>query len=75
MSLPHNQSNSASFFAYIVVLLLSGNNGKVAGGGDAIDGGVVGKLPHHPVLEAGRFEVVAETVAGNPDRVAVINSR
>lgn len=56
-------------------LLLRGDNGKVARGWDAIDGGVVGKLPHHPVLEAGRFEVVAETVAGNPDRVALINSR
>ena len=60
--------------AYIV-LLLNGNNGKVAGGGDAIDGGVVGKLPHHPIFEAGRFEVAAETVAGNPDGVMFKNFR
>lgn len=56
-------------------LLLLGDNGEIAEGGDAVDGGVVGKLPHHPVLEAWRFEVAAETVAGNPDRVALINSR
>lgn len=64
-----------SLFVYIVVLLLSGNNGKVAGGWDAIDGGVVCELPHHPTFETGRFEAAARAVTGNPDGVVLINLR
>lgn len=54
-------------------LLLNGDDGEVAEGGDAIDGGVVGELPHHPVPETGRFKAAAGAVTGNPDWVVFID--